>query len=112
MPSGCAKGYATDRGRAGLVFQVRSEVTVRGNRERVNTQELCKCEILFRRSARRNANQAKVEFDPPEARTQGVLGTRAMRAASRRETRKATFAQRVHRFGTDQFSVPGSQFSV
>ena len=31
MPSVCAKGYATDRGRAGLVFQVRSEVTVRGN---------------------------------------------------------------------------------
>jgi hypothetical protein len=62
-----AKCCAADRDRAGLVFLVRSEATVPAERERVNTQELCNGKILFRRSTRIIADEAKVESGWQEA---------------------------------------------
>lgn len=45
-----------------LPFLARSEVNVRVVVGVVNTQELCKREILFRGSARMNADQERLEF--------------------------------------------------
>lgn len=60
----------------GAGFWCEVKVTVRAGKDRVNTQELCKCEILFRGFARRNADQVKVEFGSPKRFELGVRDDR------------------------------------